>query len=128
MAEYIKKADLVSEITWREDRLAAESPVTRANKRAKDRAIGVCCGILNYVRLMPPADVVGAYDEVSGPVDRRMLMELLEKDYQRIKEYWRDASYTREKYLEGYRAAMDAVESFTEKSDAARKEQQHDNQ
>lgn len=36
MVEYIKKADLVSEITWREDRLAAESPVTRADKVRED--------------------------------------------------------------------------------------------
>ena len=122
MAEYIKKADLVSEITWREDRLAAESPVTRADKRAKDRAIGVYYGILNYVRLMQPADVVGAYDEVSGPVDHRMLMELLEKDYQRTKDYWRDASYAREKYLEGYRAAMDAVERFSKNEENAEKD------
>ena len=114
MAEYIKKADLVSEIIRRENMQAAESPVTRADKRAKDRAIGVCCEILNYVRLMPPADVVGAYDEVSGPVDLRMLIELLAKDYQRIQEYWRDASsYAREKYLEGYRAAIEAVANFT---------------
>lgn len=113
MAEYIDKADLVREIARQEDRLAGESPVTRADKRAKDRAIGVCFRLLNYLMLMPSADVVGAYDEVTGPVDRRMLLELLEKDYQRIQKYWRDVSYTRDKYLEGYRAAMEAVENFT---------------
>ena len=59
------------------------------------------------------ADVVGAYDEVRGPVDREMLLELLEKDYQRTQKYWRDVSYTRDKYLEGYRAAIEAVANFT---------------
>lgn len=114
MAEYIDRAELNKVIASKQKEVASESPATRQEKRAHDRAFSAWLWIGSYVTLMPAADVVGAYDEVTGPVDRRMLLELLEKDYQRIQKYWRDVSYTRDKYLEGYRAAMEAVENFTQ--------------
>lgn len=116
MAEYIDREGLRRAIASKQNEVAHETPKTRTEKRAHDRAFSAWLWIGNYVTLMPAADVVGAYDEVTGPVDRRMLLELLEKDYQRIQKYWRDVSYTRDKYLEGYRAAMEAVENFTKEA------------
>lgn len=119
MAEYIDRESLRRAIASKRDEVAHETPKTRTEKRAHDRAFAAWLWVGNYVAFMPSADVVGAYDEMTGPVDRRMLLELLEKDYQRIQKYWRDVSYARDKYLEGYRAAMEAVENFT-KEGAAR--------
>lgn len=113
MAEYIDRESLRRAIASKRNEVAYETPKTRAEKRAHDRAFAAWLWVGNYVAFMPSADVVGAYDEVRGPVDREMLLELLEKDYQRTQKYWRDVSYTRDKYLEGYRAAIEAVANFT---------------
>lgn len=122
MEEYIKKSALRVCISEWLDELLAEKPKTRAGKRAVERAFYAYHKVAGYLAQAAPADVVSAYDEAVGPVDRKMLMEMLSREYRQIQKYWRDTSYGREKYLEGYRAAMETARNYTESMGAARDE------
>lgn len=122
MEEYIKKSALRACISEWLDELLAEKPKTRAGKRAVERAFYAYHKVAGYLAQAAPADVVSAYDEAVGPVDRKMLMEMLSREYRQIQKYWRDTSYGREKYLEGYRAAMETARNYTESMGAARDE------